>query len=67
MVFDLDLLTGPLREDFIEEHLTVLTIYRRLYLSTQNEKEAVDMIFDLKFHPFEQKTRQAQVLEQLMF
>lgn len=59
MVFDLDLLTGPLREDFIEGHLTVLNIYRRLYLSTQNEKEAVDMIFDLKFLPFEQKTRQA--------
>lgn len=38
-------------------------MYRKLYLSTQNDKEAVHMFFDLELHPFEQKIRQAQILE----
>lgn len=29
-------------------------------------KEAIDMVFDLVLHPFEWKTGQAQVPEQLM-
>lgn len=35
-------------------------------MGAENDQEAIDTIFVLELHPFEQKTQQAQVLEQLM-